>query len=215
MHAREYAAQAALSLVQKDQVLGLGTGRAVEAFIKLLPGMTLPKVIVSSSIRTSLALQALGIEVVSVNEVDQIDLYIDGADQVLKSGISIKGGGGAHTLEKCLANISKQFVGLVDEQKVVSQFDFPVAVEVIEQARSAVAREIAMKYGSPQYREAFKTDLGHIILDVAGMSLLDPLLLEQSIQMIPGVVEVGIFAANRFDLLYIGTQSGAEIHHCK
>jgi ribose 5-phosphate isomerase A len=209
------AAQHALTLIESKQVLGLGTGRAVEALIQLLPQIELPEVIVSSSQRTTQALSEVGISVTPFNEVDRIDLYLDGADQVLETGVAIKGGGGAHTLEKCLAVASNRFVGLIDEAKLVKLFDFPVAVEVLDSVRSSVARQIAAQYGQPNYREGFVTDSNHVILDITGISMLDPLLLEHSLQQIPGVLASGVFAARRFDQLIIGSEASVRIINCQ
>ncbi|MDC3180581.1 ribose-5-phosphate isomerase RpiA [Gammaproteobacteria bacterium] len=214
MNARVLAAEYALGMIHPGQVLGIGTGRAVEALITLLPTIQLPKVIVSSSLRTTQALEKVGIITTPLNEVDQIDLYLDGADQVLESGIAIKGGGGAHTIEKCLANIAKDFVGLVDTSKVVKVLDFPIAVEVLNIARSAIAREIAMHFGQPHYREGFLTDSHNVILDITGISITDPLSLEKNLQQIPGVVAAGVFAKRRFDQLIVGQSSSVAVIEC-
>ncbi len=214
MNVRTQAAQHALTMIDPKQVLGLGTGRAVEALIALFPQIKAPKVIVSSSQRTTQALSELGLKVTPFNQVDQIDLYVDGADQVLETGVAIKGGGGAHTLEKCLAQASSRFIGLVDETKVVKLFDFPVAIEVLNEARSSIARQVASQFGQPNYREGFLTDSGNVILDITGISILDPLLLENSLQQIPGVIASGIFASRRFDQLIIGSETSVRTINC-
>ena len=195
--------EAALAEIHSDMVLGIGTGSTVDCLIDLLPTIDHPKWVVSSSERTTQNLQRIGIEVRSLNEVGRLDLYLDGADQVLTNCIALKGKGGAHTIEKILATQANQFIGMVSEDKLVSQFSDSVPVEVLNVARSSVAREIVAIGGIPVYREGVKTDSGHDIIDVHQLNLTNPEAIETELSLIPGVVGVGIFAKRRFDKIYI------------
>jgi ribose 5-phosphate isomerase A len=206
MYKKQMVAQAALQEISPQQVLGIGTGSTVDCLIALLPTIQCPKQVVSSSDRTTEQLLQLGIEVCSLNDAGPLDLYIDGADQVLDTMVAIKGRGGAHTVEKILATHADQFVGMISEDKQVSVLTAPIPVEVIEQARSSVAREIVAMGGEPRYRKG-KTDHGHVILDVYNLDLTDPERLETQLQLLYGVVEVGLFAKRRFDKLYIAGDS--------
>lgn len=207
MDKKQKVAQAALSEIHPSLVIGMGTGSTVECLIDLLPTIDHPTVMVSSSVRTTKRLQALGIEVQSLNDVGQLDLYIDGADQVLASRVSIKGKGGAHTLEKVLATAANKFVGMISDDKMVPLLTEAIPVEVLEPARSAVSRHIVLLGGTPVYRQGV-TDSGNSIIDVYGLDLTDPEQLEQQLKMIVGVVEVGVFALRRFDKVYI---AGEEV----
>ena len=202
MNKKEAVAKAALSEIQPDTVLGIGTGTTVDCLIDLLPTIECPSWVVSSSERSTKRLSALGIEVRSLNDVGPLDVYIDGADQVLPSFVSLKGKGGAHTLEKLLASNSKLFVGMVTEEKMVSLITDPIPIEVLPQARSSVSRVLTAMGATPVYREGY-TDNQNIILDVHHLNLTDPEQLERELRLITGVVDVGIFAVNRFDKLYI------------
>ena len=202
MNKKEEVAKAALNEIQPDTVLGIGTGTTVDCLIDLLPTIECPRWVVSSSERSTKRLSALGIEVRSLNDVGPLDVYIDGADQVLPSFVSLKGKGGAHTLEKLLASNSKLFVGMVTEEKMVSLITDPIPIEVLPQARSSVSRVLTAMGATPVYREGY-TDNQNIILDVHHLNLTDPEQLERELRLITGVVDVGIFAVNRFDKLYI------------
>ena len=210
MNNKQLAAQAALVEITEDRVVGIGTGSTVDCLIDMLPSIACPPFFVASSMRTAQKLKSLGYEVQALNETGPLDLYIDGADQLLKTGVSLKGGGGCHTLEKVLATNAKRFVGIATADKLVKLFNAPVAVEVLDIARSSVARAIVGLGGEPKYREGVKTDSGNSILDVFMMDMTDPEALEMELQQLVGVVEVGIFACRRFDCFYIASDQGVE-----
>lgn len=204
------AAKAALAYVQDDMVVGVGTGSTVNFFIKELA--TIKHKIdacVASSKATEALLRAEGIPVIDLNSVQDLSIYIDGADEVNVRGETIKGGGGALTREKIVANVAQQFICIVDESKVVNHLGaFPVAVEVIPMARSFVARELVKLGGDPEYREGFITDNGNIILDVFNLTITTPVSLEDSINIIPGVVENGLFAHRLADKVLVAAADG-------
>lgn len=190
------AAKAALEFVEDNMVLGIGTGSTVNCFIKELASIKHRiDACVASSRATEDLLKAAGIPVIDLNASSEMALYIDGADEVNNQGQMIKGGGGALTREKIVANVAEQFICIVDESKLVKELgDFPVAVEVIPMARSFVARQIVLLGGDPEYREGFITDNGNIILDVFNLPMQSLIDLENKINIIPGVVENGLFA---------------------
>lgn len=210
---KKNAALRALNWIQPDQVVGIGTGSTVNALIELLPSIRSKlHVTVSSSEESTRRLKTLGIPVVSLAEVDGIDVYIDGADEVNAHFQMIKGGGGALTREKILASASRRIVCIVDESKYVDVLGkFPLPVEVIPMAKSVVARALIKLGGQPVLREGFTTDNGNLILDVHHLSMLDPVALETAINQIPGVVCNGIFALRPADVLIIGHDKGAEV----
>ena len=149
-------------------------------------------------------LKELNIDVFSLNDVNKIDFYIDGADEVSPHNFLIKGGGGAHTREKLVASASNEFICIVDETKLVDKLGaFPIPVEVIQEARSSVARKIVALGGEPIYREGFITDQGNQIIDVKGMDTSEPKKLETTLNNIPGVVDNGIFAFNKPEIVLI------------
>ena len=198
------AAKAALEYIENDSVVGVGTGSTVNLFIKELA--TIKHKIdacVSSSKATESLLRAEGIPVIDLNSIQDIPVYIDGADEVTAQGLMIKGGGGAHTREKIVAQLAKQFICIVDESKVVPHLgNFPVAVEVIPLARSMVARKLVQLGGDPEYREGFVTDNGNIIPE--------PMDLEEQINKIPGVVENGLFAHRLADIILVASKEGVK-----
>lgn len=210
---KKMVAQKALDYIEDDMVIGVGSGSTVAYFIEELAKIKHRlDACVASSNDTAARLKARGIPVIDMNVAPQIALYIDGADEINPRGEMKKGGGGALTREKILATYSKKFLCLVDESKYVQYWgDFPVAVEVISMARSAVARELIKLHGSPAYREGFVTDNGNIILDVYQLELLKPCQLEQQLNQIVGVVENGIFAHRRADEVLMATQEGVKI----
>lgn len=208
MSAKVHAARAALAHIHSDWVVGIGTGSTVEALIDCLSESSdLPKRFVSSSRRTTEYLKQSGFSVISFNEAGSLDLYIDGADEVSPQGFALKGGGGALTFEKVLATHATRFIGIVDESKCVQCLgeSQPVVVEVLPGARSAISRHLVALGGSPEYREHYVTDHGNEILDVYGLTLVDPVAVEMKIKLLSGVVDVGIFADRGFDLVYVGT----------
>lgn len=207
---KQAAAKAALAYIEDGMVLGVGTGSTVNCLIELLPQVQLKGAVASSQV-TEDKLKALGIEIYDLNSVGQLDLYIDGADEIDGAGNMIKGGGGALTREKIVAAASSQFVCMVDDSKIVSQLGkFPVAIEVLPQARSYVARELVKMGGEPVYREGFVTDYGNLILDTYELDVSNPAKLEQEINNIVGVVCNGIFAAQSANVMLKAGDAGVE-----
>ena len=191
--------------LSKDTILGVGTGSTINFFIQELDTIKhFFRGAVSSSEVTSKLLKELNIDVFSLNDVNQIDFYVDGADEVSPHNFLIKGGGGAHTREKIVASASNEFICIVDETKLVDKLGaFPIPVEVIQEARSSVARKIVALGGEPIYREGFITDQGNQIIDVKGMDTSEPKKLETTLNNIPGVVDNGIFAFNKPEIVLI------------
>lgn len=207
---KQAAAKAALAYIQDGMVLGVGTGSTVNCLIELLPQVELKGAIASSQV-TEDKLKALGIEIYDLNSVGTLDLYIDGADEIDGAGNMIKGGGGALTREKIVAAASDQFVCMVDDSKIVQQLGkFPVAIEVLPQARSYVARELVKMGGEPVYREGFVTDYGNLILDTYELDVSNPAKLEHEINNIVGVVCNGIFAAQSASVMLKAGDAGVE-----
>jgi len=201
------AAQAALELIASGATIGVGTGSTVNFFIAALaahPGRV--QRAVSSSEASSARLRAAGVAVLDLNELTQLDLYIDGADQATAERYLVKGGGGALTREKIIAAAARRFVCIIDDSKLVATLgSFPLPVEVIPMARTLVARQLAAAGGRPVWREGFVTDNGNHILDVHGLTITDPVGLERELNQITGVVTVGLFAVRPADVLLIGT----------
>ena len=208
---KQAAARAALSYIEDDMILGVGTGSTVNCLIELLPTLKLAGAVASSQV-TEDRLRALGIEIVDLNFAGTLDLYIDGADEVNAQLQLIKGGGGALTREKIVAAASNKFICMVDASKSVDILgrDFPVPIEVLPQARSYVARELVRLGGEPVYREDFITDYGNVILDTYDLDVSDPIALEKTLNNIVGVVCNGIFAANQADILLKAGSHGVE-----
>lgn len=210
---KQQVAEKALDYIGDEQVIGLGSGSTVMAFIDALVKVKgRIDACVSSSNVTTAKLRALGFAVMDMNAVDYLPLYFDGADEVNLRGEMKKGGGGALTREKILATYAKRFICMVDESKQKNLWgDFPVAVEVIPCARSAVGREILKLGGNPAYRHDFITDNGNLILDVYDLEMVAPIEMEQRINQIVGVVENGIFAARPADVVLVARQTGVEV----
>ncbi len=204
--------QAALAHVQPGMVVGVGTGSTVNHFIQALGTMTQRIAgAVSSSEESSRRLRALGIEVLDSNRVERIAVYIDGADEIDGQGCMIKGGGGALTREKIVADLAERFVCIADESKrVVTLGAYPLPLEVIPMAAAQVARRLADLGARVEPREGFVTDNGGHILDAHGLSITDPMALESEINQWPGVVTVGIFARHRASLCLLGTPLGVQ-----
>ena len=183
----------------RDMVLGIGTGSTVNFFIEELSKYNNHFYgAVSSSEASTKLLKEIGIDVFSLNDVNEVSFYIDGADEVSPNNHLIKGGGGAHTREKIVAASSKEFICIVDKSKLVKQLgNFPLPIEVIPESRSMVARKIVALGGTPEYRNGFVTDQGNEIIDVKDLEIPDPEALEIYLNNIPGVVENGIFAFNK------------------
>ena len=205
-------AQAALRFVQPAKVLGVGTGSTVDLFIDALAAAKLRvPAAVSSSDRSTAKLAAIGIEVLDLNDVVELPVYIDGADEIDAGFHMIKGGGAALTREKIIAAVAKCFVCIADARKRVDVLGaFPLPVEVVPMARSQVARELATLGGQPTWREGVITDNGNVILDVHGLRIDDPVTVEQRINQIVGVVANGLFAARGADVLLLGTDEGVR-----
>ncbi|CAM2896906.1 ribose-5-phosphate isomerase RpiA [Acinetobacter celticus] len=208
---KQAVAKAALKHLPKGGILGVGTGSTVNFLIELLPELQLEAAVASSEV-TAQRLKKLGIEVVDMNSVGGLDAYVDGADEIDRHMHMIKGGGAALTREKIVASIAKKFVCIVDDSKWVGQLghDFPLPVEVIPMARSAVARKIVALGGDPVYREGVVTDNGNVILDVHNFNILNALELEKTLNSIPGVVCNGIFALNKANIAIVATDNGIE-----
>lgn len=208
---KQAAAKAALKHLPKGGILGVGTGSTVNFLIDLLPELQLEAAVASSQ-ATADRLKKLGIEVVDMNHVGSLDAYVDGADEIDRHMHMIKGGGAALTREKIVASIAKKFVCIVDDSKWVDQLgrDFPLPVEVIPMARSAVARKLVSLGGDPVYREGVVTDNGNVILDVFNLNILNAIELEKTINNIPGVVTNGIFALNPATIAIVATNKGIE-----
>ena len=192
--------------INMDSIIGVGTGSTVNFLIEELAKIKqLFKGAVSSSEASSQLLEAHDIEVFELNDVNEILVYIDGADEVDPSNNLIKGGGGAHTREKIVASASNEFVCIVDESKLVKALgNFPLPIEVMIKSRSYVAREVVKLGGTPILRADFITDQGNQILDIADIKIDKPEILEQRLNLIPGVLDNGIFANCRPSKLIIG-----------
>ncbi len=210
---KKAAGWAALKYVEKGSIVGVGTGSTVNHFIDALGSIASDiKGAVSSSIASTEKLKGLGIEVFDCNEVDSLDIYVDGADEINPQREMIKGGGAALTREKIVAAIAKKFICIVDGTKAVDVLgSFPLPVEVIPMARSYVARELVKLGGEPVYRQGVVTDNGNVILDVHGMHITNAKDLEAKINGIAGVVTNGLFAISGADVVVTGTPEGAKI----
>lgn len=205
-------AEAAIAYVKKGEVLGVGTGSTANFFIDALASIKnhIPAAVASSK-ATAERLQKLGIEVVDLNTVDSIGVYVDGADEINPQLHMIKGGGGALTREKIVAAVARQFVCIADASKQVDVLGkFPLPVEVIPMARSYVARELVKLGGSPVYRHGFVTDNGNYILDTYNLDIRHPLELEVTINQLTGVVTNGLFARRGADVLLVGGKDGVK-----
>ncbi|NMM41747.1 ribose-5-phosphate isomerase RpiA [Pseudoalteromonas arctica] len=210
---KKAAAWAALEFVKKDTIVGVGTGSTVNHFIDALGSVKdTIRGVVSSSDASTEKLKALGLEVFELNDVDTLDVYVDGADEINTLNEMIKGGGAALTREKIVAAVAKQFVCIVDETKIVDTLgEFPLPVEVIPMARSYVARQLLKLGGDPVYRHGVVTDNGNVILDVHNLSVSQAKDLELTINQIVGVVTNGLFARRGADKVIIGTKNGPQI----
>ncbi len=209
---KKMVAHAALEYVEAGAIIGVGTGSTANHFIDALAGIK-HKIdgTVASSEATAERLKGHGIAVFELNEVSDIPVYVDGADESNKYLHLIKGGGGALTREKIIAAASDKFVCVADESKLVDLMGtFPLPVEVIPMARSYVAREIVKMGGQPVWRENFITDNGNQIIDIQNLSIMDPVKLEEQLNNIVGVVTNGLFAIRPADVLLLGTEEGVK-----
>jgi len=203
---KKQVAEAALRFVPEGEVIGVGTGSTANFFIDGLATLKdRIKGAVASSDATAERLKSHGIAVLSLNDVDSLPVYVDGADEVNGHREMIKGGGGALTREKIVAAVARQFVCIVDGSKQVKRLGkFPLPVEVIPMARSHVARKLVALGGQPEYRKDFVTDNGNIILDVHNLDILNPIEMEEKINNIVGVVTNGLFAKRPADVVLVG-----------
>ena len=209
---KRLVAREALRYVVEDAWLGVGSGSTANYFIDALAQSRLRiKGAVASSEKTAERLRSHRIDVDELNNVGDIPVYIDGADEVTPRGAMIKGGGGALTREKIVAAVARRFVCIADTSKKVDVLGkFPLPVEVIPMARSYVARELVRLGGQPAWRMGFTTDNGNVILDVSGLTITDPCALEDRINAIAGVVTVGLFARRGADVILLGGDTGIE-----
>ncbi|MDR2788649.1 MAG: ribose-5-phosphate isomerase RpiA [Candidatus Accumulibacter sp.] len=206
------AARAALEHVVEGRIVGVGTGSTAKLFIEELAGMK-DRVAgaVASSEDTKKRLESHGIRVFDLNEITDMPVYVDGADEITPRMHMIKGGGGALTREKIISAVAGKFVCIVDGTKLVEHLGhFPLPVEVIPMASAYVARELVKLAGTPVAREGFVTDNGNHILDVRGLRILDPVDLETRLNQIAGVVTNGLFARRPADVCLIGTPDGVR-----
>jgi len=209
---KKAAAYAALEYVEKDSIVGVGTGSTVNHFIDALATMKNEiEGAVSSSEASTEKLKQYGIEVFDLNSVSELSIYVDGADEINPYNHMIKGGGAALTREKIVSAVADKFICIVDDTKNVDILgDFPLPVEVIPMARSYVARELVKLGGDPVYRQGVITDNGNIILDVHNMKIAEPIKLETQINAIVGVVTNGLFANRAADVVLVGTEDGVK-----
>lgn len=205
---KKAAAEAALEYINHGDIVGVGTGSTANHFIKFL-GQIKNKIegAVASSEASATLLRAEGIEVMELNNVGGLPVYVDGADEATKHGYLIKGGGGALTREKIVAQASEKFICIADDSKLVDVLgEFPLPVEVIPMARSMVARYLVDLGGQPEYRVGFVTDNGNLILDVHNMRIVDPKTLESQLNEMPGVVTNGLFVHRGADVMLFGSK---------
>lgn len=205
-------AAAAIDYVQADSVIGVGTGSTANYFIDELAKIKHKiETTVASSVASAERLKGHGIPVDDLNNVSEISVYVDGADETNKFLHLVKGGGGALTREKIVAAVADKFICICDETKLVDMLGkFPLPIEVIPMARSYVAREIVKLGGQPVYRDGFVTDNGNQILDVHNLQIMNPVELEATLNNIVGVVTNGLFAQRPADVLLLGTPNGVK-----
>ena len=205
-------AREAIKYIVDDEVIGVGSGSTANFFIDELAKVKNRFAgAVASSQKTAERLKRHGIRLFDLNGVNELPVYIDGADEITEHLAMIKGGGGALTREKIVAAVAKKFVCIADESKLVPVLGkFPLPVEVIPMARAYVARQLVKLGGQPKLREGFSTDNGNVVIDLWGLSILNPVELETGINNITGVVTNGLFARRGADILLLGTKSGVK-----
>ena len=214
---KKAVAQAAIEYIEFDDVIGVGTGSTVNHFIDALVQVKskIDAAVASSEI-TAHKLKQIGIQVLDLNQAGDLRIYIDGADEVTQHGHMIKGGGGALTREKIVAEASDEFICIVDDTKVVDVLgDFALPIEVIPMAQSLVARRLVNLGGMPELRSDFITDNGNIILDVKNIDLSNPVQMEKTLNNIPGVVTNGLFSRNCANHIVVGSESGTNVINCQ
>ncbi|MEQ1816629.1 MAG: ribose-5-phosphate isomerase RpiA [Nitrosomonas sp.] len=205
-------AAAAIRHIPVGCIVGVGTGSTANYFIEELSKIKnkIEGAVASSDV-TAQRLKSYGIEVLDLNNVIDLPVYVDGADEITEHLHMIKGGGGALTREKIVAAVARKFICITDQSKLVSVLgNFPLPVEVIPMARSYVAREIVHLGGQPALRQGFVTDNGNVILDVHNLQILNPVELEATLNQITGVVTNGLFARRSADTLLLGTDNGVR-----
>jgi ribose 5-phosphate isomerase A len=209
---KKQVALAALEYVQNDAILGIGSGSTVNCFIDALASIKHKvEAAVAASDETVKRLRKIGIEVVDLNSVSSLPVYIDGADEINGHLQMIKGGGAALTREKIISSVADKFVCIATLDKQVNVLgQFPLPIEVVPMARSYVARQLVKLGGAPEYRQGVITDNGNVILDVYNLRILNPVALEEQLNNIAGVVTNGIFAKRRADLLLVGSEDGVQ-----
>jgi ribose 5-phosphate isomerase A len=209
---KQAVARAAIAQVPVGCIVGVGTGSTANYFIDEL-GKIKHKIdgAVASSEASAQRLRKHGIEVLDLNNVSDLPVYVDGADEITRHLAMVKGGGGALTREKIVAAVARKFICICDASKLVNVLGkFPLPVEVLPMARSYVARELVRLGGQPALRQGFTTDNGNVILDVHNLQILNPQELETTINQITGVVTNGLFARRGADVLLLGTDKGVE-----
>ncbi len=213
---KKAAAEAALEYVHSGDIVGVGTGSTANYFIDFL-GQNKAKIegAVASSEASASLLREKGIEMFELNQVGKLPVYVDGADEITQHGSMIKGGGGALTREKILAQASDKFICIANDSKLVDVLgEFPLPIEVIPMARSMVARYLVLQGGQPDYRDGFITDNGNVILDVRNLRIINPVEMEANFNQIPGIVTVGLFAKRGANVSLIGGNGGVKkINH--
>ncbi len=209
---KQAVAREAIKHIVDDAVVGVGSGSTANFFIDELAKIK-GRIAgaVASSDRSAERLRGHGIRLLDLNGVNELPVYIDGADEITEHLAMIKGGGGALTREKIVASVAKKFVCIADESKLVPVLGkFPLPVEVIPMARAYVARQMVKLGGRPELRENFVTDNGNIVLDLRGLSILNPVELETTINNVAGVVTNGLFARRGADVLLLGAEAGVK-----
>lgn len=206
-------AQAALEYIENGDIVGVGTGSTANHFID---GLAVMKSRIDGAVASSEAsadrLRGHGIEVLELNDTGPLRIYVDGADEATRHLHLIKGGGGALTREKIVAEAAEQFICIADGSKLVDRLGaFPLPIEVIPMARSLVARALTKLGGEPALRTGFTTDNGNLILDIHHLDIMEPVALEQQINDIPGVVTVGLFAKRGANVLLLGQKEGVDV----
>lgn len=210
---KRLAALAALEYVEEGAVIGVGTGSTVNLFIEaLIPYRKRVRAAISSSNASTQRLVAGGIPVLDLNDVDDLGVYVDGADEATRARHLIKGGGAALTREKIVAAAAARFVCIADQSKLVDRLGtFPLPIEVIPMARALIARRLSAYGARPVWRQGVVTDNGNHILDVHGLTIDDPPAMECELNQLAGVVTVGLFARRPADVLIVGTSQGVQV----
>lgn len=210
---KKAASMEALKYIKPGSIIGIGTGSTVMHFIYALSSIkNRIHGAVSTSLKTTSILQKIGIKVFDLNDVNEISVYIDSADEINPNMQMIKGGGAALTQEKIVAANAKKFICILDESKQVKILGkFPLPIEIIPMALNFIKREITKKFGGiPKHRENVITDNGNIIIDIYDLQILKPTILEKNINLIPGVLTVGLFSIRKADIALIGTAFGVK-----